>query len=144
MLNKLNTAVRLACENRTKQHFRRTNIEVIASIYKEFPLPRLPYVSLTSIELRNSDYAYETVASSDYKVDADILYLQKCGTFKIKYLAGYSIALDELPENIRLAMKSEMVHRHENKGDKDQALADNLCKTAVKFLTPFINPHYYI
>jgi hypothetical protein len=133
------------CEIRTRQFFSEHNVTIIASIHNPiFFLPRLPLISLTSIEKRDTNSeTYSALDASLYvlSTSTDQIQFYDHGTFRIVCKVGYTSS-NEIPEDLQQAILSQMAFLYENRGDKD--IDKGLCATAVQMLTPYINMNYYL
>jgi len=96
----------------------------------EISLPRPPLISVTSVVFERADGTQGTMDSADYFPDADsepgrlILAegaswpgdtLRRAAAVKVTYVAGYGPARTDVPEPVRVAMKTLIGSMYENR-----------------------------
>jgi uncharacterized phiE125 gp8 family phage protein len=137
LITELTKAVRLMVERRTKKKLVPSVavIELIAT--KPFTLPRLPLTSFTKLEYWDcTTNAYvEVTDTTKWRIIGPVVYSDILGQLRITYNVGY--ALTGFPEDLRLAMKSEICYRYENRGDK--TVDSDLSSSAESYLSNFIS-----
>lgn len=110
--------------------------------------PRPPLIAVTSIQYVDNDGATQTLAASEYQVDAKeepgrILQAygrtwpstrDQANAVTVTYTAGYGASGTSVPDEIKARLKAHCAYCHENRGDKgmgskdavDTAFLDNL------------------
>jgi len=137
LITDLIKAVRLMVERRTKKKLVPSVAVIELQVIKPFPLPRLPMTSFTKLEYWDcTTNAYvEVTDSTQWRIIGSVVYSNTLGQLRLTYNVGY--ALNGFPEDLRLAMKSEICYRYENRGDK--TLDSDLCSTTEAYLSNFIS-----
>lgn len=135
LITALIKSVRILLEKHTKKIFQPSTVTFELNMCKPWKLPRLPIQGeITSVESWTGS-AYSAVASDSYRRVGDNFISGLKGQIKVIYAAGYSP--DEFPEDLRLAMKSEICYRYENRGDK--SLDDTLSSTTQTYIANYIS-----
>lgn len=135
IIGDLITAVRMLLEKYTKKVFRPSTVTLELQICKCWKLPRLPIVGAITTFERWDGEAYQTVDPGCYRLLGDSIVSTPAGQIKVVYKAGYALA--DFPEDLRLAMKSEIVYRYENRGDKSLDLA--ISSTTESYISNYIS-----
>jgi uncharacterized phiE125 gp8 family phage protein len=124
-LSTLISSSRKALEKFTGLSFGAKTIMVYVDLSEELEIPYGPVNSVTLVRKWTGDSSFDTITDyvlkgSQFKrFDPGV-----CGEYEITYTAGYST----LPEDLRLAILTEVAYRYENRGDEIVALS-NAAKT---------------
>lgn len=135
LISELITSVRRMLESRTKKVFVPSTVIIELITPGSFTLPRMPVNTFTKLEVWScSDRAYQEITdSNEYRIVGETFYTDLPGQKRITYEAGYT----DFPEDLKLAMKSEICYRYENRGDK--TLNADLSSTTESYISNYIS-----
>jgi|ERR1044072_395156 uncharacterized phiE125 gp8 family phage protein len=162
LLTSLIAEVRKAIEQKTKLSLVKRTIIVTVDLVREFKLPHGPVREITEVLFRkgtNTDGTadYETLTVAEYTTDGEdfkLITTGHCGRHKITYTAGFGVDEDieydnPIPEDLLLAIRSEIAYRYEHRGDETTTLsaagnetvqkATGISADAMQYLKPFID-----
>jgi len=141
------------CQEHTERQFLQSTIEYILPTFANpLWLPRPSLVSVTSVQYRDSDGTYQTVAATEYDVDTyskpgavRLAYSKSWPTpqsvfdgVKITYTAGYGAAPSSVPEPIQAAIKLLVANLYEHR----EPIVSATVLREVKFtLTALLAPY---
>jgi hypothetical protein len=131
LISKIRDSAISLLEEQTKRPFIPSAVQFIMQVNSStVPLPRLPIIELSPINIRTEPNTFEVLANDKYEYLGNDLIFEVTGVLDINYKAGYAIG--SLPENLRLAALAEIAYRYENRGDK--SLPAELCGTANQYI----------
>jgi uncharacterized phiE125 gp8 family phage protein len=162
LLTNLITEVRQAIEKKTKLSLVKRLIVVTVDLVREFKLPHGPVRTISEVLFRTGTAGdgsadYEALTVTDYTTDGeDFKWIStgRCGRHKITYTTGFGededIEYDNpLPEDLMLAIRSEIAYRYEHRGDETTTLsaagnetvqrATGISADAMQYLKPYID-----
>lgn len=105
-----------------------------ASSHQEYPIPYGPVISVDDVAEKTDFNQYTSlVIYEDYDVESLLTWTPFIGgRFKIEYTTGYTT----LPEGLKDAWITQVVHLYEHRGDEAQP---GLCQMAKDKATPYKN-----
>ena len=137
LITRLMTAVRMAFEKYTKTCLIDSTVVVMVDLKNpEFKFPRLPFKEINSIDIRKSDGSFTPLSTDEYTELGDSICFETLGVVRIDYDSIWTA----LPDDIKIAMFSEIAFRYTERGDKKGQ--SGLCETAEAYLLPYINMSY--
>lgn len=139
LITNIMKGVKIAFQNWAKICLTEATVVVIVDLKcGEFKIPRLPFGEIVSISAKDTDAesGYTELNADDYEVIGDSICIERLGITRVEYSAGY----ETIPDDIKIAMFSEIAYRYENREKKSGDAG--FCDLAESYMLPYLNLSY--
>jgi uncharacterized phiE125 gp8 family phage protein len=114
-ISSLITSARLRLERFTGCFFGSKTVKIYAEVFNDFELPYGPVTSITTVRRWAGDMDFDILTDYVTKGSSFLIFVpESCGEYELTYVTGFTT----LPDDIKLAIMTEVAYRYENRGDE--------------------------